>query len=113
MLAFGSYYAAGKLLIEWGLHPEAVIGRGKSQWLAACLSGELSLEEAVRSFLWSLDDCGTEQPEADRRIVRREEIWLVLGAEEEVQPFLDKQSAKPQIIALDQPNTYSLMAAVG
>ncbi len=113
VLAFGSYYAAGKLFIEWGLHPEAVIGRGKSQWLAACLSGELSLEEAIRSFLLSLDDCGTEQPEADRRIARREEIWLVLGAGDEAETFLDEQSAKPQIIALDKLNTYSLMAAVG
>lgn len=113
VLAFGSYYAVGKLLIEWGLHPEAVIGRGKSQWLAACLSGELSLEEAVRSFLLSLDDCGMEQPEAGRRVSRREEIWLVLGAGDEAQPFWDKQSSKPQIVALEKLNTYSLMAAVG
>ncbi|QQZ58492.1 type I polyketide synthase [Paenibacillus sonchi] len=113
VLAFGGYYAVGKLFIEWGLHPEAVIGRGKSQWLAACLSGELSLEEAVHSFLLSLDDCGMEQPEAGRRISRREEIWLVLGAGDEAQPFLDKQSSKPQIVALEKLNTYSLMAAVG
>ena len=40
-------YALAQLWIGWGLHPEAMIGHSVGEYVAACLSGVLSLEDAL------------------------------------------------------------------
>jgi acyl transferase domain-containing protein/acyl carrier protein len=40
-------YVLGKLLIRWGLKPEAMICRGTGEYAAACLSGVFGLEDAL------------------------------------------------------------------
>jgi acyl transferase domain-containing protein len=40
-------YALGRLLIEWGLEPQALIGYSLGEYVAACLSGALSLDDAL------------------------------------------------------------------
>ncbi len=40
-------YSLAKLWIHWGVIPEALIGSGPSQYMAACLADVLSLEEAL------------------------------------------------------------------
>ncbi|MUG92153.1 SDR family NAD(P)-dependent oxidoreductase [Scytonema sp. UIC 10036] len=40
-------YALAKLWIEWGVHPQAMIGHSIGEYVAACLSGVFSLEDAL------------------------------------------------------------------
>ncbi len=41
-------YALAQMWMEWGGEPEAMIGHSVGEYVAACLSGVFSLEEAVR-----------------------------------------------------------------
>ncbi|QNP75021.1 SDR family NAD(P)-dependent oxidoreductase [Streptomyces roseirectus] len=45
--AFAVQYALGKLWLDWGVTPVAVHGDGGAARLAACVTGALSLEDAV------------------------------------------------------------------
>lgn len=40
-------YALAKLWIEWGIRPQAMIGHSIGEYVAACLSGVFSLEDAL------------------------------------------------------------------
>jgi acyl transferase domain-containing protein/acyl carrier protein len=40
-------YALARLLIEWNIHPQALLGYGPGEYVAACLAGVLSLEDAL------------------------------------------------------------------
>lgn len=40
-------YALARLWLEWGIQPQAMIGEGIGEYVAACLSGILSLEDAL------------------------------------------------------------------
>ncbi|HLH61195.1 MAG TPA: SDR family NAD(P)-dependent oxidoreductase [Ktedonobacteraceae bacterium] len=40
-------YALAQLLVEWGIRPRAMIGYSLGEYVAACLSGVLSLEDAL------------------------------------------------------------------
>lgn len=40
-------YALAKLWIKWGIHPHAMIGHSIGEYVAACLAGVFSLEEAL------------------------------------------------------------------
>ncbi|MEW6735407.1 MAG: type I polyketide synthase, partial [Acidobacteriota bacterium] len=40
-------YALAKLLIEWGISPQAMIGHSIGEYVAACLAGVFSLEDAL------------------------------------------------------------------
>jgi acyl transferase domain-containing protein/acyl carrier protein len=47
-LLFVLEYALGRLLIHWGIQPYAMIGYSIGEYVAACLSGVFTLEEALR-----------------------------------------------------------------
>jgi phthiocerol/phenolphthiocerol synthesis type-I polyketide synthase E len=40
-------YALAQLWMEWGIHPQAMIGHSLGEYVAACLSGVFSLEDAL------------------------------------------------------------------
>ena len=40
-------YALAHLWMEWGVHPEAMIGQSIGEYVAACLAGVMSLEDAL------------------------------------------------------------------
>ena len=46
-LVFVIEYALAQLLMQWGIHPQAMIGYSLGEYVAACLSGVLSLEDAL------------------------------------------------------------------
>jgi polyketide synthase PksJ len=46
-LLFTFEYALAKLLMEWGIRPTAMIGYSFGEYMAACISGVFSLEDAL------------------------------------------------------------------
>ncbi|MDQ1353575.1 MAG: hypothetical protein QG657_3881 [Acidobacteriota bacterium] len=44
-------YALAKLLMKWGIKPDAMIGYSLGEYTAACLSGVFSLEDALKIIL--------------------------------------------------------------
>jgi len=46
-LVFAVEYAMARLLISWGIEPDCMIGYSFGEFVAACLSGVFSLEDAV------------------------------------------------------------------
>ncbi|MCY1036434.1 amino acid adenylation domain-containing protein [Corallococcus sp. BB11-1] len=44
---FSTEYALSRLLLAWGIQPTALLGHSLGEYAAACLSGVLSLEDAV------------------------------------------------------------------
>jgi len=44
---FAVEYALAKLWIEWGIFPQAMIGHSVGEFVAACLAGVFSLEDAI------------------------------------------------------------------
>jgi amino acid adenylation domain-containing protein len=47
-LVFIFEYALARLLMKWGIEPRAVIGYSMGEYIAACLSGVFSLEDALK-----------------------------------------------------------------
>ncbi|MDW3192242.1 MAG: amino acid adenylation domain-containing protein [Cytophagales bacterium] len=46
-LLFSFEYSLAKLLMSWGIQPDSMIGHSNAEYIAACLSGLLSLESAL------------------------------------------------------------------
>lgn len=46
-MVFAMEYATARLWISWGVKPQALIGKNHGEFLVACLSGVLSLEDAL------------------------------------------------------------------
>ena len=47
-LLFMMEYSLARLLQHWGIHPAAMMGHSLGEYVAACISGVLSLEEAIQ-----------------------------------------------------------------
>jgi len=45
---FAVDYAFAKLWMEWGIHPQAMIGHSTGEYVAACLAGVFSLEDGLK-----------------------------------------------------------------
>ena len=65
---FVTEYALAKLWIEWGVMPQAMIGSGAGEFVAACLAGAISLEDALRLLardksLATLEEIGFGPPQ--------------------------------------------------
>jgi polyketide synthase PksJ len=51
-LIFSFEYALAKLFMKWGLKPHSMIGQDIGEYVAACLAGVLSLEDALTLTSW-------------------------------------------------------------
>ncbi|MCE5167977.1 HAD-IIIC family phosphatase [Paenibacillus profundus] len=47
-IIFTVEYALAKLMMKWGLNPQAMIGHSIGEYVAACIAGVFSLEDAIR-----------------------------------------------------------------
>ena len=75
-------YALAQLLVEWGIHPQAMLGYSLGEYVAACMAGVLSLEDAL-SIVARRAQLIAEQPEG---------VMLVIALPEEaVRPYLTEQ----------------------
>ena len=45
---FATEYAMAQLLASWGIEPAAMIGHSAGEYVAACLSGVISMEDGLR-----------------------------------------------------------------
>ncbi len=75
-------YALARLLMHWGLQPKALLGHSLGEYVAACLSGVLSLEDALLVVAKRAEWIQNQQPGA---------MLAVELSEVEVQPFLEQQ----------------------
>ncbi len=74
-------YALAQLWMEWGIHPQVMIGHSVGEYLAACLAGVFSLEDglalvAMRGRMMQQLDAGT--------------MLAVPLSEDEIGPLLDE-----------------------
>ena len=89
---FAIEYALGKLWMAWGIHPEAMIGHGIGEYVAACLADVLSLEDALALVA------------ARGRLMQPLPGGAMLAVhlpEKEVQPLLDR---KLSLASIDGPS---------
>ena len=84
-------YATAKLLAHWGVKPDVLIGHSVGEYVAACLSGVFSLEEAL-TLISKRSELIQAQPEGD--------MLAIAMAEEEVQSYLTE---KVSLAAVNAP----------
>ncbi|MEW7293171.1 hybrid non-ribosomal peptide synthetase/type I polyketide synthase [Aquimarina sp. 2304DJ70-9] len=83
-LLFSIEYALAQLLISWGIHPEVMVGHSIGEYVAACLSGVFSLEDAL--FLV------VQRGELMQKAARGTMLSVSIS-EEELQPYLLRNNA--------------------
>ncbi len=99
-IIFAFEYALAKLLMSWGIEPEAMIGHSIGEYTAACLSGVLSLEDALQ--LVALRGQSMQQ-------VSPGSMLSVSMSEKELQPLLEKHDN----LALAAANSSALCVVSG
>ena len=75
-------YALAKLWMAWGLHPVAMVGHSIGEYVAACLAGVFSLEDAL-SLVATRGRLMQELPGGS--------MLAVFLSEKEIQPFLGEK----------------------
>lgn len=99
-VAFVIEYALAQLLMEWGIRPSALIGYSLGEYVAACLAGVFSLEDALTLV--------ARRARLIQELPRGAMVAVALS-EEGVQAFLDEQIC---LAAINGPNTCVLAGPV-
>ena len=92
-LTFVVDYALAQLLMQWGIQPQAMLGYSLGEYVAACLSGVLSLEDALKLVaqraLWISE-------------LQAGEMIAVSLSEQQISPYL---STQVNLAAVNCPTT--------
>src|SRR5216684_166157 len=86
-------YALAQQLLQWGIQPQAMIGYSLGEYVAACIAGVLSLEDALTLVAGRARLIG-ERPQGS--------MLAVMLSEESVQPYLANEVC---LAALNAPAT--------
>jgi phthiocerol/phenolphthiocerol synthesis type-I polyketide synthase E len=86
-------YSLAQLLISWGIHPQGMLGYSVGEYVAACLAGVLSLEDALL-LVAKRAQLIQEQPTGV--------MMAVALSEQKIQPFLSDQVS---LATINAPNT--------
>ena len=92
-LTFIIEYALAQLLMQWGIRPQAMLGYSLGEYVAACLSGVLTLEDAL-TLVTRRAQMIQAQPVGAMVAVALSEV--------DIQPFLYEQVS---LAAINSPNT--------
>jgi acyl transferase domain-containing protein/acyl carrier protein len=90
-LMFAVEYALAQLLLQWGIQPRAMLGYSVGEYVAACLAGVLSLEDALHLVAYRAQLI-SELPAG--------EMIAVSLPEERIAPYL---SAQVNLAAVNSP----------
>ncbi|UCH92862.1 MAG: amino acid adenylation domain-containing protein [Candidatus Aminicenantes bacterium] len=114
---FAFEYALAKLLMRWGIKPRAMIGYSFGEYIAACISGVISLEDALklvimRGRLTQQTPAGAMTsvplPEKELKPLLNKNLWLAIvngptcivsGAKEAVEAF-EKEMKKKRVLCV-------------
>ena len=96
---FAIEYALARLWMDWGINPTALIGHSIGEYVAACLAGVFSLEEAL-SLVAVRGRLMQELPSGS--------MLAVFLSEEELRPFLNK---KLSLAAINGPSICTVSGA--
>jgi acyl transferase domain-containing protein/thioesterase domain-containing protein len=94
-------YALAKLWMKWGVHPQAMLGHSIGEYVAACLAGVFSLEDAL-SLVAARGQLMQQMPEGT--------MLAVALPEEKVQSLIegwakaDNQEAQLSLAAINGPS---------
>lgn len=88
---FAIEYALAQLWISWGVRPQAMIGHSIGEYVAACLAGVFSLEDALK-LVAVRGELMQKMPAG--------EMLAVPKAAEDIEPFLD---GKLSLAAINDP----------
>jgi acyl transferase domain-containing protein/acyl carrier protein len=94
-------YALAQLLLSWGVQPQALVGHSIGEYVAACVAGVFTLEDAL-SLVASRGSLMQELPGG--------EMLAVPLSEFELQPFLNGETA---IAAINGPNRCTIAGPHG
>ncbi len=101
---FAVEYALAKLWMAWGVRPQAMIGHSLGEYVAACLAGVFSLEDALALVVRRGQMIAELPPGA----------MLALSlAEEQVQPYLGEELSLAAVNAPDRCVVSGSVEAVG
>ena len=97
-------YALARLLMSWGVQPEAMLGTGVGELVAGCLSGDLELPEALAAAVAAPSGAGISQDLAEdllERVRHPTRIVLEMGPGEQLSTAAPGPPGKaPEIVAV-------------
>jgi acyl transferase domain-containing protein/NADPH:quinone reductase-like Zn-dependent oxidoreductase/SAM-dependent methyltransferase/acyl carrier protein len=77
---FAVEYALYQVWRSWGIQPDVIVGEGVGEWVAACVIGRFSLEDALKQVMAQSPDQLTETAS---QILSASEcpVWLEIGSQ--------------------------------